>query len=127
MSAFSHRDRRMHRTVARGFAAVCVAVTTLTLFVLAVRGALWETLGVVALAASGGVYLLWSQRVLSDYSGDLRTVGEGSDEGGFLRAETAGHVGLSRSVGRPSERSPHVRRRPRGGRPGAPRADQPLL
>lgn len=118
MTAYSHRDRRAQRTVARGLATFSAVVLVLAALAMLAPGAWWGPLGVVALAASGAVYLFWSQRLVSEYARDIRVVHDGSIENGFLRAEAGSIVGLDRPVGRPSERSPHVRLRPRAGRPG---------
>jgi hypothetical protein len=109
--SFSHRDRRTHRTVERGFAWIAGAVVALTLLAVALPGS-WGILGVGALAVSGGAYLLWSGPVLSDYVSDLKAASNDRSDRGFLRAEVAGVVGLERAVGRPTERSPNTRPRP---------------
>jgi hypothetical protein len=108
--SFSHRDRRTHRTVERGLAWIAGTVAALTLLAVALPGS-WGVLCVGALAVSGGAYLLWSEEVLSEYVSDLRAASNERADRDFLRAEVAGTVGLERTVGRPTERSPNTRPR----------------
>jgi len=110
--SFSHRDRRTQRAVARGLAWVAVAATAFTLLAVALPGA-WGLLGVGALVVSGATYLFWSEPVLSGYASDLRAATADGAARDFLRAEVAGTVGVRRTVGRPTERSPNARPRAR--------------
>ncbi len=66
---------------------------------------------VVALGALGVAYVGWSDGMLSSYATDLRLSREGGETDGFVRAEVGSSVGLERDVGRPTEVSPHARRR----------------
>jgi hypothetical protein len=118
--SFSHRDRRTHRTVKRGLAWVAGTVAALCLLAVALPGS-WGMVGVAALAVSGAAYLVWSEAVLSEYASDLRAASEAGTARGFLRAEVAGVVGLERTVGRPTERSPNTRPRPRPLLPSEPK------
>ncbi len=111
--AFSHRDRRAHRNVTRGFVALAATVAVLTVVVLALPVRPAELVAVGALVLAGAAYLIASSRFLDRYSDDLRRVRDGAAADGFLRAEAGSSVGLDRSVGRPSTRSPHSRVRPR--------------
>ncbi|HXY46826.1 MAG TPA: hypothetical protein VEK13_02870 [Thermoplasmata archaeon] len=111
MIPYSHRDRRAHRTIWRGLGAVGAAVVALSVFVLAAPRAGWGILGVGGLIITGATYVVWSEGVLSGYAKDLRALRDGTASDGFLRAEAGSSVGLDRTVGRPTERSPHVRRR----------------
>jgi hypothetical protein len=108
--SFSHRDRRTHRTVKRGLAWIAGTVGALTLLAVVLPGS-WGILCVGALAVSGAAYLLWSGPVLSEYVSDLKAASNENSDRGFLRAEVAGIVGLERTVGRPTERSPNTRPR----------------
>jgi hypothetical protein len=108
---YSHRDRRAHREVARGFALVTATVAGLTLFVLYAPKPLFGFLGVVGLGVVGGGFVVWGERLLADYRHDLLAGAAEPPAGGFARAEVGGVVGLERAVGRPTERSPHARRR----------------
>ena len=107
---FSHRDRRAHRTVNRGFAWIAGTVTALTLLAIALPGS-WGILCVGALAVSGAGYLLWSGPVISEYVSDLKASATTSPDRSFRRAESEGLLGLERTVGRPTERSPNTRSR----------------
>ena len=108
---FSHHDRRVHRLVTRRLGLLAGLVVTLVLIALVAPFALAGTLAVVALAALGLTYVAWSDRLLARYAAQLRSVREGTVTDGFLRAEALSSVGLERTLGRPSERSPHTRRR----------------
>ena len=110
--AFSHRDRRAHRSVGRALAAVLGLVVGLVLVALEMP---YDAVGLAAvggLSAVGLGYLIWSERLLSRYSADLRGVLEGISDSGFVRAEVGTAVGLERAVGSPAGRSPHRRRGP---------------
>ncbi len=110
--AFSHRDRRAHRSIWRALAAVLGLVVGLVLVALEMP---YDALGVAAvggLSAVGLGYLTWSERLLARYSADLRGVLEGISGSGFARAEVGTEVGLERPVGSPAGRSPHSRRGP---------------
>jgi hypothetical protein len=111
---YSHRDRRAHRTVGRGFFLTVAAVAALTLAALVLPGPILGVIAVGSLAATGAVALAWGDRVVTDYATDLREVRDGTIADGFVRTEVESHVGLERTIGRPSERSPHARRRRRG-------------
>ncbi|MGD0249805.1 MAG: hypothetical protein ABSB97_02795 [Thermoplasmata archaeon] len=108
---YSHRDRRAHRDVARGFAITATTVTGSTLFALFAPWALSGVLAVIALAMAGVGFVAWGERLLAEYVRDLR-IGTTSD--GFVRVEVRSLVELERSVGRPTERSPHSRTRSHG-------------
>ena len=109
MTAYSHRDRRVHRTIARGLVSVSVIVAAFATLSMFAPDSVVGITGIVALAISGAVYLYWSERVVTDYARDLRAIRDGSVDDGFLRVETSSAVALDRVVGRPTERSPHVR------------------
>lgn len=111
MTTYSHRDRRAHRTIWRGLGVVGAAVIALSAWVLAAPRAGWGMLGVGGLIVTGGAYVVWSQRLLSEYARDLRAMRDGVVSDGFLRAELGSSVGLDRTIGRPTERSPNARRR----------------
>jgi hypothetical protein len=115
MTEFSHRDRRVHRTIARSLAFVSLTVVALAVFAMVVPWPVAGIAGVVALALSGAVYIAWSERVVAEYARDLRSVADGFPMDGFRRVEAGSSVGLERVIGRPSERSPHSgpRSRPR--------------
>ena len=109
---YSHRDRRAQRDVRR--AAVLFGAVILALLAVA-DGApyLWARgLAVLGLAASGGAFLLFGDRLTREYAGDLASARSGETISGALRVEVESQVGLERPVVRPSIRSPHVRRRP---------------
>jgi hypothetical protein len=114
---YSHRDRRAHRTVARAFAVLFAFVVALTIVALLVPGTVPGLASFASLVLAGFGAVLWGDRVAAEYGEDLRTVGNGTAVDRFVRLEVASRVGLERVIGRPSERSPHSRRRP--GSPGS--------
>lgn len=93
------------------------AVLALSAVVLVAPPAWLGILGIGGLIVTGAATVVWSQRVLTEYTRDLRAVRDGVVPDGFLRAEAASSVGLERTVGRPTERSPHFRRRRPTGSP----------
>lgn len=109
---YSHRDRRAQRNVRR--AAVVFGLTILTLLALAdLAPFLWARgLAVLGLAAAGGLFVLYGDRLTREYAHDLASARSGEPISGALRVEVESEVGLDRPVVRPSVRSPHVRRRP---------------
>lgn len=111
MTEFSHRDRRAHRAVARGFIALGIAVLSLGVLAFVAPTALVGELAVLGLGVTGLVYLRWSQHELTEYETDLRTATGDTERSSFLRVEARSSVALDRPVGRLTERSPHVRSR----------------
>jgi hypothetical protein len=121
---YTHRDRRAHRDVSRALWTVLGVSVGLIGLAMAVPISLVGLLAVLALAVVGAGYVGWSDRMLGDYSSDLRHAREGSDAHGFARVEASSMVGLDRDHTTPPSPSPHVRRRPRAGRAEEP--DPPL-
>lgn len=117
MLAYSHRDRRAYRTVWRGWGAVSAAVLALSILVMLTDQPVVGILGVAGLLVTGVAAVAWGHRVLEEYSYDLRSLESGSVLAGFLRAEGGSSFTLDRAVGRPTERSPNLRPRQRGGSP----------
>ncbi len=114
---YSHRDLRAYRSALRGFLAVLTTVVGLTLLALVspVPALGWVAVLALALVGIGGV--VWAERLVDRYRRDLE-VGRGPSRGsGFARAEVSGRFELDRAVGRPTERSPHARRRVDGSSP----------
>jgi hypothetical protein len=109
MTAYSHRDRRVHRTIARSLATVSALVAALATLSIFSPDSVVGVTGIVALAILGAAYLYWSERVVAEYARDLRAIRDGSTDDGFLRVEMGSAIALDRAVGRPTERSPHVR------------------
>jgi len=107
--SFSHRDRRTHRVLWRVLGGV--GAGTLVLGGLAMFGPdVALGLGALAgLAVLGWVGMVAGEEAVHEYGRDLRSVARGEDSNGFVRAEVHSDVGLDRSVGLPSARSPHVR------------------
>ena len=107
--AFSHRDRRAHRTLWRVLAGVglgTVALSAVTMFGPDVA----LDLGAIAgLAVLGWVGLMAGEEAVHEYGHDLQAVAGGDASTGFTRAEVRSEVGLDRSVGFPTARSPHAR------------------
>jgi hypothetical protein len=99
--------------VGRAFFAMVALTLAFIGFALEVPLPFAGWVGVLVLGVLGVGYLGWSDRFLESYSGDLRTEQEGGGSGGFLRAELRSLVRSERDVGRPTARSPHVRRSPR--------------
>jgi hypothetical protein len=118
MIRFSHRDRRVDRTVHRALGAMILAVGMLGTLAFLSPSPLSGLFALLGLGAVGGVYLVGAGRVLAEYRGDLRRVHGGGTVDGLLRAEVESEVGLDRPVGLPSQRSPLVRGAP--GRPDSP-------
>jgi hypothetical protein len=110
--SFSHRDRRVHRTLERALALTAAAVLTLGAAASLVGSAWLGIVCVAGLAVVGGVYLAAGDRWVAEYEHDLRTVRAGHGSSGLLRAEVESEVGLDRPVGGPRRRSPHTRARP---------------
>lgn len=110
MIEYTHRDRRAQRDVSRAFLTVVGLVVALIGFALAVPLEFSGVVAVVALGILGVAYIGWSDRLVHGYTRDLRSEREGESSKGVLRAELRSSVGLDRDVGRPTERSPHVRR-----------------
>lgn len=111
MLDYTHRDRRAQRSVSRAFLAMGGIIVGLIVFALGMPFDLAGLLGVVALGGLGIAYLGWSDRLLRAYTDDLRTGLEGGGASGLLGVELRTPVGLDRAIGRPTARSPHVRRR----------------
>ena len=110
-TAYSHRDRRAHRTVWRALGLVTGASGGLVALALVAPGALAPAGAIAGLVGVGAVYLGWGDRILMEYTRDLRSVRDETREFGFLRAEVRSEVGLTREVGKPTGRSPHSRPR----------------
>jgi len=121
--AYSHRDRRAHRTIGKALAVLTGAVGSLVTLAVLAPGSEAPTGAILGLCVVGAVYLGWGDRLLRDYARDLRAVRDGSQRSGFVRAEVVSQVGLARDVGRPTGRSPHSRSRPTDRRNGR---DEPL-
>jgi len=117
---YTHRDRRAHRDVGRAFWVMVGVSLGLTGLAFAVPLPFVGVASVVALAVTGAVYIGWSDRLLASYATDLRLARDGGDRRDFLRVEASSAVGLERSAGAPSGRSPNVRRRPAGAPSAAP-------
>jgi hypothetical protein len=108
----SHRDHRVDDSISGAF-------WTLLAFVVAL-GALalvspWPALSVGALgglAALGGLYIVRSERTISEYVGDLQSLRGGGDASGWARVEVGSRVARERPIGLPSRRSPHARPSP---------------
>ena len=124
MLDYTHRDRRAHRDLNRALWTVLGVSVGLIALAMAVPISLVGLLAVLALAVVGAVYVGWSDRMLGDYSSDLRHAQEGSDAHGFAWVEASSTVGLDRDHTMPPSPSPHVRRRPRAGR--GEESDPPL-
>jgi hypothetical protein len=108
---YTHRDRRAQREVGRAFFGMVGLTLALIGFALGVPIWFAGPVAVVALGILGVAYIGWSDSLLQRYADDLRTELDGRSADGLLRAELRSPVGLSRNVGRPTGRSPHVRRR----------------
>jgi len=109
---FTHRDRRAQRAVSRVFYGVVGATVALVGLGLEIHLGYAGLVSVIALGLLGAGYVAWSDRFLEEYARDLRTGAEGAATEGLLRVELRSPVGLDRDIGRPTERSPHSRRRP---------------
>ena len=107
--AYSHRDRRAHRTVQRGLAALTVTTFLLVLAALLVPVAWVGLLAVVTLGIAGLLAVAWGHLVVAEYSTDLRRYREGAPMDGFARAELSSRFELDRPAGPPSGPSPHRR------------------
>jgi len=113
--SFSHRDRRTHRTLWRVLGGV--GAGTLALSALAMFGpdVALEVGALAGLAVLGWVAMAAGEAAVHEYGRDLRSVTQGEDVSGFVRAEVRSDVGLERPVGLPTARSPHARPAPRAG------------
>ena len=109
--AFSHRDRRAHRAVWRGLAALAVGELALGTLALFAPRAWVGLIAVAALGAIGLAALDWGLGLVDRYATDLRRAREGGPLGGFERVEALSRFDLDRPVGRPTALSPHARRR----------------
>lgn len=109
MTALSHRDLRVQRTISRGFVAVEGVVLALCVLATWAPDPLLGVLGLTALGACGLGYVLWSDRWLGEYSRDLRDAREESGSNDFRKAEPRSLV--DRRQGRSTD-PPHASARP---------------
>jgi len=125
VSDYTHRDRRAHRDVGRGFWAVVGISVGLTGIAIVVPISYVGLAVVVALGVLGAAYVGYSDRLLASYGSDLRQVRDGSVSDGFLRAEVGSPVGLDRDGTSPMSLSPHARGRPSASRENDPEPTRP--
>ncbi len=113
--SFSHRDRRIHRFLWRTLGTAAGVAVVLGGLVLYDPSVALSIAGLLGLAALGAATMSVGERAVAEYERDLRAVRGGGPSTGLLRAEVGSDVGLERSVGLPSRRSPHARRTSRTG------------
>jgi hypothetical protein len=113
--SYSHRDRRVHRFLWRVLAVTAAGSVLLGGLVFYGPTIALAVAGLVGLAALGAITISVGERGVAEYERDLRDVRGGDVASGLLRAEVRSDVGLERSVGLPSARSPHSRRGPPAG------------
>ena len=121
MSEYSHRDLRAERDADRAFWTVVALCVGWTVFAVEVPLPFAGVVAVVALLALGAGYLVWSERMLASYAGDLARAGEATTPKEFRSAEAASRLpSPGSSVQRPTQ-SPHRSRRssPEGARESA--------
>ena len=111
--SFSHRDRRIHRFLWRTLGLAAGGFVLLAALVFYGPTIALEVAGLVGLATLGAATMAIAERAVTEYERDLRVVRAGERSTGLLRAEVRSDVGLERSVGLPSGRSPHARPAPR--------------
>jgi hypothetical protein len=112
---FSHRDHRVDASVERSFWLILALAGTLGVVAFLAPWPVVDLVALLGLAVLGGVYVLRSERKVSEYVGDLRSVRGGGDVSGWLRVEVSNEVGRERPVGLPTRRSPNTRGPPREG------------
>jgi len=121
----SYRDHRMDNSVSSGFWVMLALISAMGVLAFLVP---WTAVGVAALlglAVLGGGYVLRSERALSEYVGDLRSVRGGGDASGWLRFEVGTDVPPERPVGLATRRSPHTRPARGGGKEMPTRVELP--
>jgi hypothetical protein len=106
---FSHRDHRAERTVRQAFWAVVGAVAAISATAALAPTPVLGLICLAALATIGGVYLLGSERALTEYTEDLAATRGGGEVSGWLRVEAGHELRENRSAGAPNRRSPHTR------------------
>ncbi len=117
--AFSHRDRRVQRSVARGLIATTAGVVGLTVATLLAPDPWLGLLALALLGAAGFASLFWGHTLVAQYAADTRRYREGFPMDGFARAELGSRFGLDRPVGHPTGQSPHSRAAARASRSAA--------
>ncbi len=108
----SHRDHRIDGSIASAFWLMLALAAGLGATAIL---APWPAVGlsaILGLGIVGGFFVLRSERMIAEYTGDLRSVRTGGDAGGWVRVEVQSEVGRDRVVGLPSRRSPHTRTAP---------------
>jgi len=104
----SHRDLRAERAVREAFWTVLALVAAIAVLAFVAPTPLLGLATLFGLAGLGGGYLVATGRLLDEYSGDLRAVRDRGHRG-WLRAEAGYEVEFDRTVGLPTQRSPHTR------------------
>ncbi|MGA8275387.1 MAG: hypothetical protein WB852_03715 [Thermoplasmata archaeon] len=117
---FSHRDHRVDARIERSFWLMLALAGTLGVVAFLAPWPVVDLVALLGLAALGGVYVLRSERKVSEYMGDLRSVRGGGDVSGLLRVEVSNEVGRERPVGLPTRRSPNARSPPGPGKARSP-------
>jgi len=105
----SHRDHRIDDSISGAFWTLLAFVAAVGVLALLSP---WPALSIGALfglAALGGLYIVRSERTISEYVGDLQSLRGGGDVSGWVRVEAGSHFARKRSIGLPSRRSPNAR------------------